>query len=116
MCTHHQKKQFVIVGTTPYSVEVYSFISAEGNAEILAFSSHRDFMRENMLCGLPIIPLEDLGNRFDMTKVEVLNTIGYTHMNSIRQRVNDDIEARQYKIGSYISSNSLIYSKINGGG
>lgn len=103
--------QYIIMGTTHYALEVYRYIKTEDIADVLAFCSHQKYITDNnTLDGLPIVAFEDLSSLFDMSTVHILNTIGYTQMNGIRERVANEILDHGYILGSYISERAMIYS------
>ena len=98
------------MGTTCYSLEVYRYIKTEGFADVLAFCSHQKYIKDHTLVGLPIVAFEDLSSLFDMSNVHILNTIGYTQMNGVREKVANEILDNGYILGSYISKRALVYS------
>lgn len=102
------KRKIIIFGTTPYSESIYSFISNEERVEVLAFCSHRQYIKNDTLLGIPVVAFEDLNSLYDMSVVEILNTIGYTYMNGIRERVSKEIKQNGYLLATYISNHACV--------
>lgn len=79
-----------------------------GGVEIVAFTTARRFINEVYVDGKLVVPFEDLSNRYDKEGTRILNTIGYSKMNTVRERVNAEIEESGFTQYSYISSKAFI--------
>ena len=106
----------IILGTNEYSEYVYYTILKEKNIEVVAFANLRDFLSTSNYCGLDVYPLEDLPEFFDMETVHVLITIGYTKMNTRREKTYNLCKELNYKIYTYISSRAICDSDDIGEG
>lgn len=106
----------VIVGTSKASALIACVIEREAQANVLAYTTYRSMIKETSLEGKPIVAIEDLNELYDMKSVYVLNTIGYTDMNTVRERVFKDTKERFANIYTFISKNALIYTDKIGKG
>lgn len=102
----------VIVGINEYSEYVYQCILKDGIAEVVAFSSLKDYMNKNDHCGLPVYPVEDLPLYLDMDECHVLPAIGYTKMNQRRENTYYLCKKLNYKIYTYVSSRAYVDCKL----
>lgn len=100
--------KLIINGTTQFSTMIAKLVEMEGRAEIVAFTTARRFINEAHLDGKPVVPFEDLTSRYDLENTRILNTIGYSKMNTVRERVNAEIEESGFVQYSYISSKAFI--------
>lgn len=100
--------QLIINGTTRFSMMVARLVEMEGLANVVAYTTLKRFINEPTLDGKEIVPFEDLKSRFDNEKVCVLNTIGYSKMNTVRERVKDEIVESGFVNYSYISPNAFV--------
>lgn len=100
--------QLIINGTTKFSTMVARLIEMEGEAKVIAFTTAKQFINDKMLEGKPVVPFEELTERFDNRKVRILNTIGYSKMNTVRERVNQEIEESGFTQYSYISKHAFV--------
>lgn len=108
----HTMKNVIIIGTTNFSRLIYQLMHQENDANVLAFTTYRDFKDTDEFTGLPVVAFEDLETLYDMSSTYVLNTIGYSHMNAIREKVYNDCVEKGYKIYTYVSKNACVYSDI----
>ena len=100
--------QLIINGTTKFSTMIAELVELEGLAKVVAYTTNRCFINETSLGGKEVVPFEELTERFDKRSVRILNTIGYSKMNTVRERVNDDIAATGIMPFSYISKRAFM--------
>lgn len=108
--------KLVIIGTTPFSAVIATIIQMEGEYEVLAFSTSRQFMDKTEMNGLPIVAQEDLRHTFNMGEVGIINTIGYSKMNAIRERVQNELLNEGFHLQTFISKNANVYTPDIGEG
>lgn len=104
--------QLIINGTTKFSTMIAELVELEGLAKVVAYTTNRCFINEPSLGGKEIVPFEELTERFEKSSIRILNTIGYSKMNTVRERVNDDIAATGIMPFSYISKRAFIAMPI----
>ena len=104
--------QLIISGTTKFSTMIAKLIEMEGGAKVIAFTTAKRFIQEESLCGKKVIPFEELTDYYNTQDIRVLNTIGYSKMNSIRERVNEEIEEAGLLQFSYISRHAFVAASI----
>lgn len=104
--------QLIINGTTKFSTMIAELVEMEGLAKVVAYTTKRCFINEPMIGGKEVVPFEELNDRFDNRSVRILNTIGYSKMNTIREQVNNDIAATEIRLFSYISKRAFIAAPI----
>lgn len=101
-------KNLVIFGDTAFAERLFKYISFEGKDKVVAFTQERDFISQNELQGLPILPFEELDDL--NLEFEILLGIGYTKMNQLKKKVYELCKSRGYKIATYISTKSIVYA------
>lgn len=110
-----------ILGTTKYSFMLHSMIEEEGQYQIIGHTVSRKYLENNYrICNdneAKLYPLEHLKKYVNVNeKVKVLNTIGYTEMNQVRQRLFDECEKLGYESVNFVSSHALVFSNLIGKG
>lgn len=110
--------KIIIFGTTKHSEMLREIIEQEQNAIVCAHTIHRKYITKKLTSeferkNYPLIAFEDIDKYYSPLKYKILNTIGYSKMNSIRQLVGLECDEKGYKRYTFISSNASIYSKIN---
>lgn len=100
-------KNIIVLGVNEYSEYVYYTMLREKYNNIVAFSSYKDIIDRKEFCGLPVYPMENLSEFFDVSEFSVLIAIGYTKMNSRREKAYNDCVKRGYDIFTYVSSRAI---------
>lgn len=97
----------IIVGTNPYSLTLHKILQKEG-INVIAYSTYKEFITEKEIEGLPIVAFEDIDSLYEKDTYKLLNTIGYSKMNSIRSKVYYDIKNKKYPIYTFISKDAYV--------
>lgn len=109
-------KKVLIIGTTGFSLVIANLIRAEKNAEIIGFCTRRIFIADANLGGANLYTFEDINDLFDKDKIYVLNTIGYSQMNGIREQMFHDSKEVGFKNYTFVSEKANVYSDNIGEG
>lgn len=112
-------EKIFILGTTEYSFMIHSMIEQEGQYEILGHTvSGSEYNRNFKLCherGIQLYEFEQLKDYVNPgDSVNVLNTVGYSKMNQIREKMYNQCIDLGYRLVNYISSRSICLSAISG--
>ena len=110
------KPPIIILGTSHFSEYVYKTIKIEDSADVVAFCVDRQYIDKKEFMGLHIVAFEDLDKLYDMSKYEVLITVGYSNMNDNRKFIFNKCIEKGYKIHTYKSSRAMIDSDRIGTG
>ena len=98
--------KYIILGTTLFSTVIRRLIENEGQGKVVAYSTSAELISDRIFDNLPVEPTEvvmDSGLLF-------INTIGYSKMNTIRQKVSMQFYKHNIPISSFISKRALIYT------
>lgn len=101
-------RNLVIFGDTPFAERLFKYIHIEAKDRVIAFTQERDYITQNTLQGLPVLPFEDLGELEQ--EFEIILGIGYTKMNLLKAQIYSMCESKGYKVATYISSNAVVYT------
>ncbi len=101
-----------IAGTTGFSEMISQIVTQESQYEVVGFCTKKELIREPILDGKPVVDEESLST----WDGGILLTIGYSHMNTLREKVFFEYESRGFNIVSYVSSKANVYSKTIGKG
>lgn len=99
----------IIVGTNPYSLTLHQILQKEG-INVIAYTTYKEFILDKEIEGLPVVAFEDIDILYKKGTYKLLNTIGYSKMNSIRSKVYFDIKEKEYPIYTFISKDAYVFS------
>ena len=100
----------IIFGLSCFSDLVANYIEAENQYEIIAYTVNEKYLKSNFYNGKPVIAFEKLPEIFDMSDIYLINTVGYSKMNSISEKIFEESKKMQFKIGSFISKKAVVYT------
>lgn len=102
-------RNLIIFGNTPFAERLYYYISYEGVDKVIAFTQEADFITNDKLHELPVLPFDELPFYVDKN-FEIILGIGYTKMNSLRAKLYYMCINRGYKVATYVSTKALTYT------
>lgn len=104
-----KEKKLVIIGDSALAQIAYEYFTYDTAYEVVAFSKDREYITNDRLFGLPIVPFEVLEERYDPEIYSVFVAISYGALNRLRERFYNDVKMKGYSIASYISSNAFVW-------
>jgi sugar O-acyltransferase (sialic acid O-acetyltransferase NeuD family) len=97
-------KKLIIVGNTSNARLAKYFFDIDSDYKVIAFSVNKEYITEEKFEGLPVIPLEDLKEKYPPSETELFVAVGYTNMNKIREKLYNQCKEMGYTMANYISS------------
>ena len=108
------KKNIIIYGASHFSKILKFYIDTDTNWNVVGFCDDNEQLLDSSFCGLHVYSYADLIKlNLDF---EILIGIGYSKMNSVREKVYKRCKSDGYKITSYIHSSSITNNSILGEG
>lgn len=105
-------RNLIIVGDSAFAEVAYEYFTHDSEYRVVAFSVERKFMTKDTLFGVPIIPFEDLSERFDPETHDFYAALVYTQMNRLRTRLYQGAKAKGFRPASYISSRAFVWPNV----
>ena len=102
-------RRIVIAGTTGFSVMIKRLIEKDNAFKVIGFTTQKNFIKDNIIDGCPVYPEEELHSILN-NEEGILNTLGYSRMNTIREKVHIKYENEGFDIVSYISPKANVYT------
>jgi UDP-3-O-[3-hydroxymyristoyl] glucosamine N-acyltransferase len=103
-----KRTPLIIFGLTSFSEMVAHYFEAYSDHEVVAFSAHAKFVTRPELAGRPIVPLEELTQRFSPTEVRFFAGIEYKWLNAAREEIVADLMKLGFSPASFVHPHSRI--------
>lgn len=84
------------------------YVENDAFEKVEAFTVEKEYITEREILGVPVLPFEELENKFNREKLSILNTCGYHNMNDIRKKVFERCKEKGYKIQSFVHSTAIL--------
>lgn len=105
-------RKLVIVGDSAFAEVAYEYFTHDSPYEVVAFAVERAHIQRDSLFGLPIVPFEELQDRFDPATHDFYAALVYTQMNRLRTRLFREAKAKGFRPASYVSSRAFVWRNV----
>ena len=110
-----QTKKIFIVGAGEFALIAYEYFTYDSDFEVVAFCVSREYIKEPTVCGLPVVPFEDVDLHFPVSDYLAFIGIPASDMNRTRTRFYQNLKAKGYTFASYISSRAFVWRNVTVG-
>lgn len=102
-------KKIVVFGTGLIAELAHFYFTNDTLHTVVAFTNGRDFISQNELFGLPVVPFEDVEKQFSPKDYSLFIALGYKERNKIREKRYLEAKQKGYQLETYISSKATYY-------
>jgi len=102
------RKPLIIFGNGQMAESFHSKFNALGEYEVVGFTVDRDFMQDERLLGLPVVPFDELGSHFRPGEVEAFVSVGPVKNNQIRAGRFRELKAQGYRLANWVSPLAMV--------
>lgn len=101
-------KKVIIFGTGDIAQLAHYYFQNDSSYEVVAFTVDAAYLKESILCDLPVIAFENIVTTYPPNEIELFVALSYTKLNEIRKEKYIAAKAKGYRIASYISSHATV--------
>lgn len=105
-----QEKMLVIYGCGEMARRLRRYFDRDGRSRVKAFVS--DYEHDDVVDGLPVCSFEQCQRLFPAENYEMFVSIGYSKMNTGRERVCERCRGAGYRLASYISPKASCWDDV----
>jgi sugar O-acyltransferase (sialic acid O-acetyltransferase NeuD family) len=105
-------RKLILVGDSAFAEIAYEYFDADSDYDVVAFSVERKFMKRDRLCGLPVLPFEELVTHFNPADHYVFVAVVYTQLNRLRTRLMSSAKCMGYKLASFVSPRAYVWRNL----
>ena len=107
--------KLIIVGDSAFAHIAYEYFTYDSQYEVACFTVDREYLKNDSLFGLPIVPFDELLDKYPPDKYKVYTAITYIKMNRVRKNFYLRLKAMGYKFATYISSSAFVWRNVEVG-
>lgn len=108
-------RDLIIVGTGMFAEVACSYFEELDGRKVVAFACHENFKVSDEIHGRPLVALEDLAQHANSSEVDVFVAIGYGRMNTVRQRVYEEMKRGGFNCATFIHPKVRLWGSSNVG-
>jgi sugar O-acyltransferase (sialic acid O-acetyltransferase NeuD family) len=104
-------KPLIIFGTGDMAEVAHYYFSHDSDYKIAAFTVDAEFIGTNALCGLPVVPFNEIAKRYPPERHDLFVAVGYANLNQVRKDKYLNAKEMGYRLASYISSRATVLTQ-----
>lgn len=102
-------KPLIIFGNSQIAELAEFYLRNDAGYAIAAFTVDGDYIKDDIFCGRPVIPFEDIDSEFGASDYDAFVALAYTSINSLRAQKYKAMKEKGYNLVSYISSKATVW-------
>ena len=102
-------KKLIIFGTGLIAEIAHFYFNIDTDYETVAFTKASEFIKESVFRELPLVPFEEIENRYSPREYDMFVALGYNKTNQIRQQRYTEAKNKGYQCATYISPRATYY-------
>ena len=99
----------VIFGTTEMAELTHFYFMHDTSHEVIAFTVDGNYIKENNMCGLPVVPFQEVESIYQPSEYKMRIALWYSGMNKLRAEKYYQAKAKGYELINYISSKAITW-------
>jgi len=107
------KNKIIIFGNGEIADLAHFYFSNDSEYNVVAFSCDDKFVKDNLHCGLPLVPLSQLTKEFPSDDYKAHVALSYNKLNQVRAEKYSLMKSMGYDLVSYICSKSVVWSDLS---
>jgi len=105
-------KKLIIFGTSNLSENAHYYFTNDSDYEPVAFCANKEYITNDNFLGLPLVPFNEIEEKFPPHEYSFFCSVGYRDINSIRRDIYLKAKEMGYLLASYISSKADIAKNV----
>lgn len=105
-------EKVIIFGNSLFAELYYDCLTNDSPYEVAAFTVDSDFITEDRLFGLPVVPFGDIETFFPPSQYKMIVSVSFQKVNRLREAKYLQAKLKGYDLISYISSKANTWSGL----
>jgi sugar O-acyltransferase (sialic acid O-acetyltransferase NeuD family) len=103
----------VIFGTGDFAQVACEYLRHDSEHDVVAFTVHEQYVQEEQLLGLPVVPFERLEEQHPPSGCAMFVAVGFSGVNKTRRAMYDECKGKGYGLVSYVSSKAIHWGELD---
>ncbi len=105
-------KKIILFGDSAFAEIAYEYFTYDSEYEVIAFTVTKEFLKKEILFGLPVVPFEDIEHIYSPAAYEMHISLVYNSLNRVRRQFYLDAKSKGYTLANYISSRAFVWRNV----
>jgi len=108
-------KKVILFGVNEVASLNYYYLTHDSDYQVVAFTIDKEFMKDDSLEGLPVLPFENIESVFSPNDYAMALPLGFRKLNRFRMEKCNQAKTKGYELISYTSSKALTWEGLTTG-
>lgn len=105
-------KKVIIFGSNDFAEIAHFYLTNDSSYEVIAFTVNREFMKDNKFLNLPVIPFEEIEQKYPPSTYSMFIAIAYSKLNRRRAEIFKLAKEKGYELISYVNSKATTWDGL----
>lgn len=105
------KKPLIIFGCGEIAQLAHYYFSTDSSYEVIAFTVDANYIKEVEFCGLPLVPFENVAEKYPPDSYDLFIALSYSKLNAVRKEKFFAAKEMGYELVSFISSRATVLNE-----
>jgi len=105
-------QQLILYGIGETAEIAYEYFTHDSDYEVVAFTVDKPYLDRESMCGLPVLPFEDIEQQFSPAHFKMFAAATYNKLNRVRARMYQNAKTKNYQMANYISSKAFVWHNV----
>lgn len=105
------KKSLVIFGSGDIAQLAHYYFSTDSSYKVVAFTVDSAYISESVFCGLPVVPFEEVAQKYNPAEYEIFVALSYSKLNAVRKEKYLAAKELGYRLASFVSSQATVLNE-----
>jgi sugar O-acyltransferase (sialic acid O-acetyltransferase NeuD family) len=101
----------VIVGAGTTASLAHIYLAEDSPHDVVAFAVEREYVTDRPMRGLPVVPLDEVADRYPPSDHRAFVAVGYGRVNRFRAGLCQQVKDLGYDLISYVSTRADIWTE-----
>lgn len=107
--------ELIVFGAGDIAELAQFYFQHDSEHRVSAFTVDGAYLKDSVFCGLPVVPVEEVVERFPPGGHAAFVALSYTQMNALRAEKCALLKAAGYSLASYVSSRATRFADFQAG-
>lgn len=103
------KEKLVLIGAGEFALIANEYFTHDSDYDVVAFSVNRDYIKDDVVDGKPVVPYEEMEARYPPEEFSVFVAIPASQLNRLRKRFYFELKEKGYRFATYVSSRAFCW-------
>src|SRR5689334_23728867 len=107
--------EIVIFGAEQIAALADFYFTYDSDYTVVAFTVDRAYVKSDTYLGRPLVPFEEVGERYPPREYSMFIAVSYAQLNALRRAKFEAAKALGYELVSYVSSRATTFPDLDHG-